>query len=202
MKTTEIFDLLNLHFGDKGLELFPQEEEGGDPFIKVPASALIEVANVLKEDPRFDFRLLHCVSGVDYPDHLTSVVHLYSIEKRHKLVLKTECPKDNPVIPSLSEVWKAANWHERESYDLVGIDYEGHPSLRRILLSDDWEGHPLRKDYKMPDDSLFPWEDDEAEPVAAATAAAPPPRATAPGSDSGQLERPAPSPPAEEPKPE
>lgn len=200
VNTQEIFDLLNLQFGDKGLELYLQQEEGGDPFIKVPAAALIEVATVVKEDPRFDFRLLHCLSGVDYPDHLTSVVHLYSIDKRHKLVLKTDCPKDNPVIPSLAEVWKAANWHERESFDLVGIEYEGHPNLRRILLSEDWEGHPLRKDYKLPDDSLFPWEDEGQDPTGAATAAAVSARATIPGAEGGELKRPEAPPPAGEPQ--
>ena len=199
MNTQEIYDLLILQFGDKGLELFLQKEEGGDPFIKIPAGALIEVATVLKEDPRFDFKLLHCLSGVDYPDHLTSVVHLYSIEKRHKLVLKTDCPKDHPVIPSLAEVWKAANWHERESFDLVGIEYEGHPNLRRILLSEDWEGHPLRKDYKLPDDSLFPWEDEAPEGAPTTAAVAATPRTSAPGADGGELKRPEAPPPASEP---
>ena len=161
MDTKEIFDLLNLQFENSGLEFCSQEELGGDPFLKVPSEFLIEVAQFVKEDPRLDFRMCHCVSGVDYGDHLCSVLHLYSLQHKHKLVLKTECSKEDPAVPSVAEVWKTANWHERESFDLVGITYLGHPNLRRILLSDDWEGHPLRKDYQMPDDSLFPWEDDE-----------------------------------------
>jgi NADH-quinone oxidoreductase subunit C len=161
--TKEIFDLLSLQFENSGLEFFPQEKEGGDTFVKIPSEFLVEVAQFTKDDPRLDFKMCHCVSGVDYGDHLCSVIHLYSLQHKHKLVLKTECSTEDPVIPSVSEVWKAANWHERESFDLVGITYLGHPNLRRILLSDDWEGHPLRKDYQMPDDSLFPWEDGEEE---------------------------------------
>jgi len=60
-------------------------------------------------------------------------------------------PKDNPHVPSVESVWKTANWHEREAYDLIGVVFDGHPDLRRILLPDDWEGHPLRKDYKVPE---------------------------------------------------
>lgn len=163
MDTKEIFDLLSLRFENSGLEFFSQEEEGGDSFVKVPSEFLVEVAQFVKDDPRLDFKMCHCVSGVDYKDHLCSVIHLYSLQLKHKLVLKTDCPAEDPAVPSVAGVWKAANWHERESYDLVGITYLGHPNLRRILLSEDWEGHPLRKDYEMPDDSLFPWEDGEGE---------------------------------------
>jgi len=183
VETKEIFDLLNLQFENQGLEFFSQEEQGGDPFIQVPGSCLVEVARFAKDDPRLDFKMCHCISGVDYKDHLTSVIHLYSLGHKHKLVLKTDCPTENPVIPSVAGVWRAAEWHERESYDLVGITYEGHPHLRRILLSDDWEGHPLRKDFPMPDDSLFPWENDPEEETV-------PARSTAGGSEAGEIKRP------------
>lgn len=191
MNAKQIFDLLALQFGDAGLQYSPQEEEGGDPFITVPPEFLVEVARFVKDDPRLDFKMCHCISGVDYGDRLTSVIHLYSLNHRHKLVLKTSCPTEKPEIPSVSHVWKAANWLERETFDMVGIVYLGHPNLRRILLSEDWEGHPLRKDYPMPDDSLFPWENEEtpsrvAEPVPVA-------RPTAPGAEGGELKRPAPA---------
>lgn len=186
MTPQEIFDLLSLQFENRGLEFFAQTEVGGDPFIKVPGEALVDVATFVKQDPRLDFKLCHCVSSVDYGDHLTSVIHLYSLKERHKLVLKTECPKENPVIPSVSHVWRAADWHEREAYDMMGIIYEGHPNLKRILLSEDWEGHPLRKDYPLPDDSMFPWEGQPLPEKVEAAPASP----TAPGSEEKSLERP------------
>ena len=187
MHTKDIFEILNSRFENKGLTLFAQEAEGGDPFLLVPPEVLVEVGRFVKEDPRLDFKMLHSLSGVDFKDHLASVVHLYSLNHRHKLVLRTDCSRADARVPSLAEVWKAANWHEREAFDLLGIVYEGHPDLRRILLSEDWEGHPLRKDYQLPDDTLFPWEGDE-EPVS--EGAAPVSRPTAPGAEGGALERP------------
>jgi NADH-quinone oxidoreductase subunit C len=149
---------------------------------------LVETARFCKLDPRLDFKMLHCLSGVDYGDHLTSVVHLFSLTHKHWLVLKAECPKDDPSIPSVANVWRTADWHEREAFDLLGILYEGHPNLKRILLSEDWEGHPLRKDYVMPDDTLFPW---EGQPVPEpALAEAIPPSPTAPGGEDSALKRP------------
>jgi NADH-quinone oxidoreductase subunit C len=69
----------------------------------------------------------------------------------HKIVLKVDVPADHPRCRSVEAVWKTANWHEREAFDLYGIVFEGHPDLRRILLPDDWEGYPLRKDYQVPE---------------------------------------------------
>jgi len=71
------------------------------------------------------------------------------MKHNHKLTLKVLLPRDNPVVPSVERVWRAADWHEREAYDLFGIIFEGHHNLKRILLPEDWEGHPLRKDYKV-----------------------------------------------------
>lgn len=186
MITQEIFALLELQFAGKGIEFYSQEEVGGDPYLKVPADCLVEVCEFVKHDPRLDFKMLHCLSAVDHGEVFASVIHLYSLQHRHKLVIRTDCPRESPVVPSLAEVWKAANWHERESFDMMGIVYESHPDLKRILLSEDWEGHPLRKDYPMPDDSLFPWEEEEPE-----TASAQSP--TPPGSEGG-LKRPDPKP--------
>ena len=80
---------------------------------------------------------------------LQLVYHLYSFVHYHKIILKVIVPKDNPVVQSVYDVWATAEWHEREAFDMVGMKYENHPDLRRILCPDDWEGYPLRKDYKV-----------------------------------------------------
>ncbi len=79
------------------------------------------------------------------------VAHLFSYAQRATLALRTRLPRAEPRVPSLVSVWPAAGWHEREQYDLLGVIFEEHPDLRRILMPDDWEGHPLRKDYVKPD---------------------------------------------------
>jgi NADH-quinone oxidoreductase subunit C len=90
---------------------------------------------------------------VDHKTHRESVIHLYSTEINHYLILKTPAGEED-WVPSVCSVWPAANWHERESYDLMGIDYVGHPDLTRILMPVDWLGHPLRKDYEENDPRL------------------------------------------------
>jgi NADH-quinone oxidoreductase subunit C len=70
-------------------------------------------------------------------------------ERHHKIAVKVKCTKEKNTVPSVAEIWRTAEWHEREAYDLVGIVFEGNPDLRRILCPEDWEGHPLRKDYKV-----------------------------------------------------
>ncbi len=95
--------------------------------------------------------MLHCLSGVDWPDYFESVYHLWSMTHKHWTVLKVRMSKDEPKVPTMTHLWPAADWHEREAYDLFGIQYEGHPDLTRILLPDEWEGHPLRKDYVYPE---------------------------------------------------
>lgn len=141
-----------------------------DPFVVVAVEDWLEVAKVLRDDPKLRFSILSCISGVDYLEidpkkaakagfepHLEVVYHLQSFEHRHRIVVKILLPrwKDNqagklPEVPSVAAIWPAADWHEREVYDLSGVWFTGHPDLRRILLSDDWEGFPLRKDYEFP----------------------------------------------------
>jgi NADH-quinone oxidoreductase subunit C len=141
-----------------------------DPFVVIGAADLPEICRFLKGDPQLGFDLLNCISGVDFfePDpkkapkagfdpHLEVVYHLHSFAHRHRLVLKVNLPrwKDDkpgelPELPSVSSIWAAADWHEREVYDLTGVWFTNHPDLRRILLSEDWVGYPLRKDYEFP----------------------------------------------------
>ena len=94
------------------------------------------------------------LSGVDYPKRnvIEVVYNLYSYPHRHLFTLKVEAPRDNPVVPTVSGVWSHADWQEREAFDLLGVVFDGHPDLRRILMPEDWPGHPLRKDFVEPEE--------------------------------------------------
>jgi NADH-quinone oxidoreductase subunit C len=98
---------------------------------------------------QFDY--LSCLSGVDLKGKLAVVYQLYSMVKRHKITIRVEVSTENPSVPSVESIWRTANWHEREAFDLFGVIFTGHPDLRRILLPYDWDGHPLRKDYQVPE---------------------------------------------------
>lgn len=123
----------------------------GKETIRVAGKDLLAVAGHLKNQLKFD--LLVSVAGVDWKDHRESVAHVYSLATNEYLTIKTGAT-DSEVVPSLTPVWPAADWHERESFDLMGIQYEGHQDLRRILMPVDWIGHPLRKDYVENDPRL------------------------------------------------
>jgi len=139
-----------------------------DPWIEVAAAGLPEVARALRDEWRFD--MLNCITGVDYfpadpaaaakvewQPRFEAIYHLSSLEHRARLVLKVMLPRwkdgvegELPEVPTVSDVWRTAEWHEREVYDLSGVRFPGHPDLRRILCPEDWAGHPLRKDYRAP----------------------------------------------------
>lgn len=145
MTPQEIFDRLKEKFGNRVLDL----TENVDPFIRVSADAIAEIGLYLRDDEAMGFESLMCLSGVDYPEHLSLVYHLFSTAHRHKITLKTDLGREDPSLPTVEGVWRVANWHERETYDMFGIVFEGHRDLRRILCPDDWEGWPLRKDYEV-----------------------------------------------------
>ncbi|MFN3306044.1 MAG: NADH-quinone oxidoreductase subunit C [Candidatus Kapaibacteriota bacterium] len=149
MNITEIFNLLKEKFKDAVIDLVDTPQY--DPFINVVPEKLFDICLELRDNPELDFDYLMCLSGVDFPDTLQVVYHLYSLNKRHKIILKVTVPKENPKVPSVERIWRSADWHEREAYDLFGIIFEGHHNLIRILLPYDWEGYPLRKDYKEPE---------------------------------------------------
>jgi NADH-quinone oxidoreductase subunit C len=130
-----------------------EETEVVDPYLVVKGEALEELAYFCRDSDALEFDLLSCIAGVDYPDpQIIEVVYcLDSTRQRHRLILKVRLPRDNPKVHSVERVWRTADWHERETYDLLGVVFEGHHNLIRILCAEDWEGHPLRKDYVMPD---------------------------------------------------
>ena len=113
----------------------------------VDRAALKDVARRLHDLPEIPFDSLTLISSVDYMKHLECVYHLYSFAANSYLELHVQIPRGKPVVDTVCDIWPAANWHEREAWDMMGIRFEGHPDLRRILLKDDWIGHPLRKDY-------------------------------------------------------
>lgn len=120
--------------------------------LMVKKESVVGVARFLKENKELDFDFLSDLCGVDRvePDGVFEVVyHLYSIPKNHRLRLKTRLPSDNPCVSTVTTVWKTADWHERETFDMFGVRFDGHPDLRKILTPDDFEGHPLRKDYPL-----------------------------------------------------
>ena len=125
-----------------------------DPFIRVEPAAILAVCQFLRDEPDLRFDALSNETGVDYKAKgvIEVVYHLYSYPHRHAIVLKVDAPRDNPVVPSIETVWKAANWLEREIYDLLGVTFEGHSDLRRLLMPEDWIGYPLRKDFVEPEE--------------------------------------------------
>ncbi len=148
MNANEIHEKIKSAFPDAVVEFKPDAIT--EPFVTVRSDSIREVSVFLSLDPELKFDYLICLSGVDYNDgNLGVVYHLFSMEKRHRIVLKVKVTKEKPAVPSVVPIWKSANWHEREVYDLFGIVFLDHPDLRRILLPDDWEGFPLRKDYKV-----------------------------------------------------
>jgi NADH-quinone oxidoreductase subunit C len=145
---------------EKGVESTPLPLSAGTETMELKGVDLPAAIKFLRKSPETKLDFLVAVSGVDSPDTFDSVYHLWSYSKTDEVVLKVRVPKTAvpadklPEVPSISPEWPAADWHERETYDLVGIRYLGHRYLRRILNPWDWEGHPLRRDYKQPVDAL------------------------------------------------
>ena len=135
-------------FSDLILEII--EFRGELTFI-IKKEDLIKVCQFLKSDPELKYNFLSDVCGVDYPEkekRFEVVYNLYSVPNRWRVRLKVRV-REGESVPSVTSVWSAANWMEREVYDMFGVKFENHPDLRRILMPDDWIGHPLRKDFPL-----------------------------------------------------
>lgn len=118
------------------------------PIIVVGRDYWQATANLLRTHDRLQYGYLRNVSGIDFETHMEVVYHLVSIETKCELAVKLRADRGAPSIPSATPVWATANWNEREIYDLLGVDFPGHPDMRRIMMPDEWVGHPLRKDYE------------------------------------------------------
>lgn len=167
MTAAEIIAVLESECGSR---IKSKNAEAIDPFVVVEPADLVAVCRVLRDHPKLKLDMLNCISGVDYLEldpkkvakagfepHMEVVYHLSSFTHKHRFVVKVMLPRwkndkpgELPEVPTLSEVFAAADWHEREVFDLAGVNFLGHPELMRILLSEDWIGHPLRKDYEFP----------------------------------------------------
>jgi len=167
MKTAEeIFNLLKEKFGDSTIEL--KSDKPVEPFIIVNPLEVDKICSFLKDEKELLFDSIMNLSGVDDSNGtkekddkgletikggtLSVYYHLESTKLKHKITLKTSTDREKPEVVTVTEIWKGADWHEREAYDMYGIIFLNHPDLRRILMPYDWEfGYPLRKDYKNPE---------------------------------------------------
>jgi NADH-quinone oxidoreductase subunit C len=167
MTASDMAQMLEAQFSSA---LLSKNLDALDPYLVLVPVQWPEVARWLHDDPRLHFDILNCISVVDYLEtepakvgkcgfepHLEVVYHLSSFTHRHRLVIKLLLPRwkndvvgNLPEVPSACSVWPAANWHEREAFDLGGVRFTGHPNLERILMAEDWVGYPLRKDYEYP----------------------------------------------------
>lgn len=150
LERAEIHEIVKEKFGEGIAE---DNSGAAEPHIVIKPEILEELAFFCRDDSRLKFDLLSCVTGIDYPDRkVIEVVYcLDSTSQKHWLVVKAPLPRENPRIASVENVWRTADWHERETYDLLGVHFEGHHNLVRILCAEDWVGYPLRRDYVMPE---------------------------------------------------
>lgn len=117
------------------------------PTLVIKPERWAEAAKLFKEHEALACNYLRNISGVDYETHMEVVYYPLNMERRENYCIKVRTNREQPSVPSVTSVWATANWNEREIYDLLGIDFPGHPNLTRIMMPDDWVGHPLRKDY-------------------------------------------------------
>jgi len=154
-----IFERLAASASDDGVLTFEDEAAGEghagarDACLRLAAAAAAALPGVMKrlrDDPALAFDFLQNLTAVDWikRDVIELVYHLFSYAHRHTIALKVDLPRAAPRVASLAALWPSANWMEREQFDLLGVVFEGHPDLRRLLMPDDWAGHPMRKDYR------------------------------------------------------
>ena len=143
------FKRFTKQFGDRILDT---HDRLGDVTAIVARDAILDICNWLRTDDKMAFDMLSDLTAVDYLHRVPRfevVYHLYSLRHGHRLRLRVPVEEGDEVVPSITSVWKSANWAEREVWDMFGIRFEGHPDLRRILMYEEFEGHPLRKDYPI-----------------------------------------------------
>jgi NADH/F420H2 dehydrogenase subunit C len=114
----------------------------------VAPAAIAEVAHFLHDDPELDFKFLNSISAVDFIEYFQVVYHLTSLQRQHSAVVKARVyGREAPALPSVYHIWRGADFQEREIWDLMGVRFDGHPNMKRIMLWEGFDGHPLRKDF-------------------------------------------------------
>ena len=144
-----VLEKLKSHFADALLEV---NEFRDEMTVVVPKERIVEVCRFLKEDPQLQFNFLADVCGIDMytPTKRFGVIYnLYSMKNRNRIRLKVFTEEEDPKVPTMTGVYGTANWHERETFDMFGIIFEGHPDLRRVYMPEDFEHYPLRKDFPL-----------------------------------------------------
>lgn len=137
-------------------------EAHGDAVLKVAPGRYRELVKMLRDDPETGFDFLDFVSAVDRKEEgFEVVVQLYSTAHGHRARVKLTLDREEPRAPSVSDLYPGANWHERETWELFGIDFEGHPQLVKLVLPEQFEGHPLRKDFVLMSRMAKPWPGEE-----------------------------------------
>lgn len=151
----EIVALLKRHVDESAVEdAYLNELNSQMPMLIVSNAHWRGVASILKEHEELRFTYLRNVSGIDYESHMEVVYHMVALDSKREVGVKVKTERDAGAVYSATPVWETANWNEREIFDLLGIDFPGHPDLRRIMMPDDWVGHPLRKDYEPLDSEV------------------------------------------------
>jgi len=127
-------------------------EELHNDYIQIKPDNWLEIAKFLKNDFDLKFDSCQCITGVDLgiEENLEVRYNFHSMKYKHKIEIRIAIDRKRPIVPSVEQVWRGADWLEREVYDMYGVRFKGHHDLRRMLLPDDWKGWPLRKDYKTP----------------------------------------------------
>lgn len=141
--------IVNELVGEDAIEQsFINEKSDEMPTLVVKSERWLETAKALKMNPELSMHYLRNLAGVDQETHLELVYQMINLTTKKEVCVKVKTDREHPSIPSVTPVWPTADWNEREVFDLLGVDFPGHPDLRRIMMADDWEGHPLRKDYE------------------------------------------------------
>jgi NADH-quinone oxidoreductase subunit C len=146
LEPAQVAEKISGQFGSAGVTAAIEDESVR---VVAPRSVITQVLRFVKGEADIAGTYLRNLTAVDWTDRFEIIYHIKSMRWGHKIEVRTEAPRTHPIVPSAVGVWLAADWQEREVYDLFGVEFEGHPRLSRILLADDWEGHPLRKDYPI-----------------------------------------------------
>ncbi len=146
---THLLEIERLLKGAHGQALVATEVRNDELFADISPAAVPDIMRWLRDDKSCRFDYIRCLCGVDYPDHVTVVYHLFATKTKSKITVRTDVSKNSPAVSSVTDIWAGADWPERETAEMFGLVFEGHPDPRRLLLTDDNDAMPLRKDFKL-----------------------------------------------------